>query len=689
MEGSEAVQGCVAVMGSLFYGTSKRNFKNCAIRKGAIKKMKDFEIRCDESRLETNHTLYGKFTLGPFLPGQGTTFGNALRRSLLSELSGLAITAFEILGVMQEFSTLPGLRESVLDLSLNLKQVALTGLLPYSTPPIGFLKVRGPAVIKAADLKFPAGVYCTSPNQYIATLSSNGVLNLKFLVSVGKGYSTQPYSFYRSLSKVKLQSTFATTPGMENNSIEKDYLGFPKDFFEQRKSEQAIPPVRGIISNSSSENISQKEFHATPKGIASWEGKAGSRTSPLPPLPLREPKGIMGSQPYTATQTCTASRTEGGNGGTGVTEDTLKNEINNSLSGGLAKESTRSSNFSQFRKTEPSLPNKASGKFLQSKNSEFLNSSGLRNTFGAYMPKPFEEARNASISPLPPVPLREPKGVMGSGGEAVQGYRQERSSSCSGYVDIQTQIFQRVTPHQVLPIDAVFTPVSQVNFLTQVNDRFEIARENIVLEIWTNGSIHPKRALEEATLSLVQNFDTLLKKIQQGSSFYKGLRYWSYLQSLDYVNKPPITARQPSALPPTPKGSVVQQALITPEGLPSSTGLPSSNGGTGVLADTVTSEMFAVGKKGPKVGMRDPSRKHLHQAIYNLDIGNLNLSLETFILLKQAKINTLSQLLTYFSPQDNKITINPKPSKSSGVENNLFLNEKIVNELNNLINQFD
>ena len=167
--------------------------------------MKDFEIRCDESRLEKNNALYGKFSLGPFLPGQGTTFGNALRRSLLSELSGLGITAFEIIGVMQEFSTLPGLRESVLDLSLNLKQIVLTGVLPFSTPPIGFLKVRGPAIIYAADLKLPAGVYCAAPKQYIGTLASNGVLNLKFLISVGKGHSTQPYSLYRSLSKVKLQ----------------------------------------------------------------------------------------------------------------------------------------------------------------------------------------------------------------------------------------------------------------------------------------------------------------------------------------------------------------------------------------------------------------------------------------------------------------------------------------------------
>ena len=87
-------------------------------------------FRCLESRIDKNNTLYGKFSLNSILSGQGNTFANSLRRSLFSDLSGLAITHFCITskpGLSYEFTTLPGLAESVLDFSLNLKKVVLTG----------------------------------------------------------------------------------------------------------------------------------------------------------------------------------------------------------------------------------------------------------------------------------------------------------------------------------------------------------------------------------------------------------------------------------------------------------------------------------------------------------------------------------------------------------------------------------
>ena len=473
--------------------------------------MKDFEIRCDESHLEKNHTLYGKFTLGPFLPGQGTTFGNALRRSLLAELSGLGITAFEILGVMHEFSTLPGLRESVLDLSLNLKQIVLTGILPCSAPPLGFLKVRGPAIIKAADLKLPPGVYCASPEQYIATLASNGILHVKFVVSVGKGHFTQPYSLYRSLSKVKVQPTLC---------------------FNYVKNERRHFSEHGDI----------------------------------------DPLGIKSSQRVTENAHV-------------KTIDSLNKKM---AKGGLENPNL-DRDFSTFY--EPDKEEQKSHNLLKS-SSTYVD--------------------NADVT----------------------------HSNSPGYVNIQKQIFQRVNPHQVLPIDTVFTPVSKVNFSTQVNDRLETSRENIVLEIWTNGSIHPKRALEEATLSLVQNFTGLLKNIQQASSFYKGLRYWNYLQ--------------PSSI--TPRGAATHA-----DGSKNFSQLLSTN----------VDNTFHNNKQKNNIKNNQFS---LDQAIYNLDIGNLDLSLQTFIQLKKAKINTLSNLV-------NK-------NKFFSQEKNVFLNEKIVNEIKNVANQF-
>ena len=504
--------------------------------------MKNFEIRCDESRLEKNHTLYGKFTLGPFLPGQGTTFGNALRRSLLSELSGLAITAFEVIGVMQEFSTLPGLRESVLDLSLNLKQVVLTGKLPFSTPPIGFLKVRGPAIIYAADLKLPAGVYCASPEQYIATLASNGVLNLKFLVSVGKGHSTQPYSLYRSLSKTKLQPTLST------NSINK--LHDTSLFDEEWKN--SIDSIEKI-SNIKVNNFSQ----------SSLESKNKKNNSNIE----------RSSTPRHKT-----------------------------LNSKIFTESTNYDKIEDFNSPEVIQNN--------------VNSTNLSGT--------------------------DP----------------------SGYVSIQKQIFQRVKPHQVLPIDAVFTPVFQVNFLTQVNDRFETPRENVVLEIWTNGSIHPKRALEEATLSLVQNFDTLLKSIQQASSFYKGLRYWNSIPSVDKIENGLINEVDHHPL----KSSILKEDIDIDEKNKIEDGLIRSPS----VKEVDHHQKDSNNNKIKDFNLVDQNyHLPLHQAVYNLDIGNLDLSLETFILLKQARVKTLAHLLK---------NLNLK-------ERNLFFKEKTINELNKIINQ--
>ena len=555
--------------------------------------MKDFEIRCDESRLEKHHTLYGKFTLGPFLPGQGTTFGNALRRSLLSELSGLGITAFEILGVMQEFSTLPGLRESVLDLSLNFKQVVLTGILPYSSPPIGFLKVRGPAIVQAADLQLPAGVYCPFPEQYIATLSSNGVLNLKFLVSVGKGHSTQPYSLYRSLSKVKLQPTYISLN--KATSLTKD-----------------------------NQNESLRFFDRSPLGEING-GDSHTRSI------FDEVKQI---------------------------ETEKMSNVNTSLN----MDSFRySKNISQNQQQDSEILNSIDYLPIDSVDSAFKSHNKSDDT-----PLPYVNNVNA---PTSNPSFTRPAGTIGFSPEGTANTNQ-------GYINIQKQIFQRVNPHQVLPIDAIFTPVSQVNFLTQVNDRFETARENIVLEIWTNGSIHPKRALEEATLSLVQNFHILLKNIQHASSFNKGLRYWNYLQppdNYDEIAKMPHERDQVG-----PLNGTIDKVNTFPKGTVDSH-WPKANEtlkGTVNTTDKVKGNKDKTLAKPIDLLTKSIGKLSLHRAVYNLDIGNLDLSLQTFILLKKAKIKTLSHLLTKLSLKEDNVVLNLA-----------LANEKVVNELNNVINQ--
>nr|YP_009238370.1 alpha subunit of RNA polymerase [Bracteacoccus aerius]AMO01247.1 alpha subunit of RNA polymerase [Bracteacoccus aerius] len=161
--------------------------------------MNDLFISCQESRIENPRSFYGCFYLGPFNSSQSLTVANALRRTLLSELSGIAITSVEIEGAAHEYSTLPGIRDSVLDILLNLKQIVLKSFWVDSVqaqknsmqPMIGYLQARGPGIVRAADLKLPPSVQCVDPDQYVASLNADGFLNMKIIINRGKNYIIQ------------------------------------------------------------------------------------------------------------------------------------------------------------------------------------------------------------------------------------------------------------------------------------------------------------------------------------------------------------------------------------------------------------------------------------------------------------------------------------------------------------------
>lgn len=127
------------------------------------------------------------FVIHPYYPGYGPTVANALRRVLLSSLPGAAITHVQIEGVDHEFSTLPGVREDLVSLLLNLKKVRLSST---SEAPVTMkLNVKGEKVIKAGDFKAPADVKIVNPDLVIATLTNaKGSLQLEATVEQGRGY---------------------------------------------------------------------------------------------------------------------------------------------------------------------------------------------------------------------------------------------------------------------------------------------------------------------------------------------------------------------------------------------------------------------------------------------------------------------------------------------------------------------
>lgn len=148
--------------------------------------MGHFQVECVESVIDNDFSQYGKFVFEPLDRGQGLTVGNALRRVLLANLKGSAITSVRIAGVTHEFATIPGVREDVLDILLNLKQVVLRSYSPETQ--IGRLFIRGPATVTADDFELSPDVEAISPEQYVATLSAEASLEMEVKIEQGKGY---------------------------------------------------------------------------------------------------------------------------------------------------------------------------------------------------------------------------------------------------------------------------------------------------------------------------------------------------------------------------------------------------------------------------------------------------------------------------------------------------------------------
>lgn len=145
-----------------------------------------FEIECIDSRIDGPRDHYDKFILEPLDQGQGITVGNSLRRVLLADLQGTAIVSVRIAGVNHEFSTIPGIREDVLEILLNLKEIVFKG--DSNETMIGRLRVQGPAIVTANDFELPPELTLVDPKQYVATICGNNVLEMEFRIEKGRGY---------------------------------------------------------------------------------------------------------------------------------------------------------------------------------------------------------------------------------------------------------------------------------------------------------------------------------------------------------------------------------------------------------------------------------------------------------------------------------------------------------------------
>ena len=127
-----------------------------------------------------------RFVLEPLEPGFGYTLGNSLRRTLLSSIPGAAVTSIRIDGVLHEFTTIPGVKEDVTELILNIKQLVVSS--DHDEPVVMYLRKQGPGEVVAADIAPPAGVEVHNPDLHIATLNGKGKLEMELVVERGRGY---------------------------------------------------------------------------------------------------------------------------------------------------------------------------------------------------------------------------------------------------------------------------------------------------------------------------------------------------------------------------------------------------------------------------------------------------------------------------------------------------------------------
>ncbi|MDR3728354.1 MAG: DNA-directed RNA polymerase subunit alpha [Oscillospiraceae bacterium] len=141
------------------------------------------KIECIET---PGDATYGKYVVEPLERGYGTTLGNALRRIMLSSLPGTAATSIKIAGVQHEFSTIPGVKEDVTEIVLNIKGL-LTKLHSEGVKTV-YIEAVGPCEVTAGDIKSDGEVEVLNPDMHIATLDAGATLNMEITLSHGRGY---------------------------------------------------------------------------------------------------------------------------------------------------------------------------------------------------------------------------------------------------------------------------------------------------------------------------------------------------------------------------------------------------------------------------------------------------------------------------------------------------------------------
>jgi len=132
---------------------------------------------------------YGRFVVEPLERGYGITLGNSLRRIMLSSLPGTAVSQIKIDGVQHEFSTIPGVKEDVTEIVMNIKSLAIKNISETNEPKTAYIEYEGEGVVRASDIQADQDIQIMNPDLVIATLSGKSTkLFIELTITKGRGY---------------------------------------------------------------------------------------------------------------------------------------------------------------------------------------------------------------------------------------------------------------------------------------------------------------------------------------------------------------------------------------------------------------------------------------------------------------------------------------------------------------------
>ena len=151
--------------------------------------MFEFEKPRIEIEEISDDNKYGRFVVEPLERGYGTTLGNSLRRIMLSSLPGTAVSFVKIKGVLHEFSSIPGVKEDVTEIVMNIKELCIKNNSSSQEPKIAYIEASGNCVVKASDIKVDSDIEILNPDLVIANLSGpDAVLDIELTIRNGRGY---------------------------------------------------------------------------------------------------------------------------------------------------------------------------------------------------------------------------------------------------------------------------------------------------------------------------------------------------------------------------------------------------------------------------------------------------------------------------------------------------------------------